>query len=274
MRFAKDSDMMKLSKIVSQESSSTQNQSEQQRSNPRLSSVSSEIMPPSPGPLSPGPLSPSRHVSVTSVTSDLPSDTLKFLRFAGEKSVLFYSRITTDLIYWWIDWLIDWLTDWYVDWLTDWLIKLCCTATKGVARISCRAEKYVCDWSYDYRFYSVASLKGETSVIVFYHCYREAPYRVEPDPSPVYRASSRRTICSSRRPHSCTRLWRQTQIFPTRARATRRRNPTRWPYHPRAPRTRVRRFVPRTSSAIVGRDEMQAVRGFWRGRGARRRRVA
>ena len=99
MRFAKYIAKMKISNIVSQESSSTQNQSEQQRSNPRLSSVSSEIMPPSPGPLSPGPLSPSRHVSVTSVTSDLPSDTLKFLRFAGEKSVLFYSRITTDLIY-------------------------------------------------------------------------------------------------------------------------------------------------------------------------------
>ncbi|XP_067024084.1 E3 ubiquitin-protein ligase HUWE1-like isoform X5 [Acropora muricata] len=67
-----------------QESSSSQNQSDQHRAQSRRlpSANSAEITPPSPGPLSPGPLSPSRQVSVTSVTSDLPSDTLKFLRFA------------------------------------------------------------------------------------------------------------------------------------------------------------------------------------------------
>ena len=43
-------------------------------------------MPASPGPLSPGPLSPNRQMSVTSVTADLPSDTQKFLRFAGKKT--------------------------------------------------------------------------------------------------------------------------------------------------------------------------------------------
>jgi len=42
-------------------------------------------MPASPGPLSPGPLSPNRQISITSVTSDLPCDTQKFLRFAGKK---------------------------------------------------------------------------------------------------------------------------------------------------------------------------------------------
>ena len=75
--------------VLSQESSSSQSQGEQQRSGQRLSSVSSEIMPASPGPLSPGPMSPSRQMSVTSVTSDLPSDTQKFLRFAGEKKYIY-----------------------------------------------------------------------------------------------------------------------------------------------------------------------------------------
>lgn len=65
-----------------QESTSSQNQSDQQRASQRLPSASAEVVPPSPGPLSPGPLSPSRQMSVTSVTSDLPSDTQKFLRFA------------------------------------------------------------------------------------------------------------------------------------------------------------------------------------------------
>ena len=170
-----------------------------------------------------------------------------------------------------MDWLIDWRIYWSIDWLIDKALLYSC---KGCCKNKLQSWK-ICLWLIVWLgFYSVTNSKGETFVTVFYHCFREAPYRVEPDPSPVYYTSSRRTICSPRRPHSCTRLWRQTPIFPTRARATRRRNPTRWPYHPRAPRTRVRRFVPRTSSAIVGRDEMQAVRGFWRGRGARRRRIA
>lgn len=51
----------------------------------RLSTTSTtDMLPPaSPGPLSPGPVSPSRQQSVSSVTSDLPTDTQKFLRFAG-----------------------------------------------------------------------------------------------------------------------------------------------------------------------------------------------
>lgn len=65
--------------------------SEDQRAAQRLSSVSSEhfAVPASPGPMSPGLLSPSRQMSVTSVTSDLPSDTQKFLRFAGQSKLLF-----------------------------------------------------------------------------------------------------------------------------------------------------------------------------------------
>lgn len=52
----------------------------------RLSTTSAtDMLPPaSPGPLSPGPVSPSRQQSVSSVTSDLPTDTQKFLRFAGK----------------------------------------------------------------------------------------------------------------------------------------------------------------------------------------------
>ncbi|XP_031573679.1 E3 ubiquitin-protein ligase HUWE1-like isoform X3 [Actinia tenebrosa] len=49
----------------------------------RLSTTGLDMLPPSsPGPHSPGPLSPSRQQSVSSVSSDLPSDTQKFLRFA------------------------------------------------------------------------------------------------------------------------------------------------------------------------------------------------
>lgn len=51
---------------------------------PRASLSSDMLPPPSPGPVSPGALSPSRQMSVSSVTSDLPTDTQKFLKFAGK----------------------------------------------------------------------------------------------------------------------------------------------------------------------------------------------
>ena len=54
-----------------------------QDAGPRTSS-SDMLPPPSPGPTSPGALSPSRQMSVSSVTSDLPTDTQKFLKFAGK----------------------------------------------------------------------------------------------------------------------------------------------------------------------------------------------
>lgn len=65
-------------------SSSTAQAPQSQEHPQRLSSFSMDHFPPtSPGPVSPGPLSPSRQISVTSISSDLPSDTQKFLRFAG-----------------------------------------------------------------------------------------------------------------------------------------------------------------------------------------------
>ena len=51
----------------------------------QISSMSLDMPPFSPGPQSPGaPMSPSRQSSVSAVSSDLPADTQKFLRFAGK----------------------------------------------------------------------------------------------------------------------------------------------------------------------------------------------
>ncbi|XP_032242084.2 E3 ubiquitin-protein ligase HUWE1 isoform X2 [Nematostella vectensis] len=56
-------------------------QQDQQRASLRLS-TSSDLFPASPGPLSPGMMSPNRQTSTTSIMSDLPTDTQKFLKFA------------------------------------------------------------------------------------------------------------------------------------------------------------------------------------------------